>query len=359
MTWIPSMSRIARLATAGLAATLGLAGAGTLPAHATGADHRPPAWRLLHGDGVTSLRGLAVTGPRTAWAGGTDGTDGVVLRTVDGGGHWAAVGPTSAAGLDFRDVEAWDADHAVALSTGPGAASAVYLTADGGRHWTLGFQNADDKAFYDCAAFYDRRTGLAVSDPPDGRFRIIRTDDGGRHWRVLPNAGMPAAQDGEAGFAGSGTCLVTAGPVAYLASGGGAKARVYRSLDGGYHWSAVDTAVPSSPSAGIFSLAFRDPRHGVAVGGDYLDPTASPDPVARTADAGRGWTVGAGTGQYRSGAAWRDGHTVLAVGTSGSDVSYDGGATWTRFDTAAFNAVQCAAGACWAAGPKGTIARLS
>jgi photosystem II stability/assembly factor-like uncharacterized protein len=346
------MTRLIKIGIAGVAAALALTAA---PAQAGG-----PSWRLLHDDGVTSLRGLAVAGPRTVWAGGTDGTNGVVLRTTDGGAHWAAVGPASATGLDFRDVEAWDADHAVALSIGPGAASAIYVTADGGKHWTLGFQNADANAFYDCEAFYDRRTGLAVSDPPDGRFRIVRTDDGGRHWRVLPNAGMPPAQDGEAGFAGSGTCLVTAGPVAYLASGGGAKARVYRSLDGGYHWTAVDTAVPSSPSAGIFSRAFRDPAHGVAVGGDYLAPAASPSAAVRTADAGRTWTAAARTtDQYRSGAAWRNGHTVLAVGTSGSDVSYDAGSTWTTFDTGAFNAVQCAAGTCWAAGPKGRVARLN
>jgi photosystem II stability/assembly factor-like uncharacterized protein len=36
-----------------------------------------------------------------------------------------------------RDIEAFDADHSVALSIGEGDLSpAVYLTADGGRTWT-------------------------------------------------------------------------------------------------------------------------------------------------------------------------------------------------------------------------------
>ncbi len=74
--------------------------------------------------------------------------------------------------------------------------------------------------------FYDGRHGLAVSDPVNGRFRIIATSDGGRSWRVRPATGMPAALPGEAGFAASGTCLVTAGHEAYLASGGGAVSRV-------------------------------------------------------------------------------------------------------------------------------------
>lgn len=329
------------------------------PATAAEPAHRF-GWRTVHTDGVTSLRGLSAVGPRTAWAGGTDGHTGVVLRTVDGGRSWRAVTPPNAAGLDFRDVEAFDADHAVALSAGNGTASALFVTADGGRHWTKAYQNTDPAAFLDCAAFYDRRHGLAVSDPVGGRFRILSTDDGGGHWQVLPNGGMPPAQAGESAFAASGTCLVTVGHTAYLASGGGAVARVYRSDDGGRHWRATDTRVPSSASAGIFSLAFRDPRHGVAVGGDYAKPATAPDALAVTSDGGRSWPVQGGRvpGQYRSGAAFADGHTVLAVGTTGSDVSSDGGRTWSRFDAGNLNAVACGHGACWADGPKGTIAVL-
>lgn len=50
---------------------------------------------------------------------------------------------------------------------------------------------------------------------------------------------------------------------------------------------------------------------------------------------------------------------ALAVGPTGSDVTRDGGRTWTRFDTGSFDAVACAGAACWASGEKGRIARLS
>jgi hypothetical protein len=54
---------------------------------------------------------------------------------------------------------------------------------------------------------------------------------------------------------------------------------------------------------------------------------------------------------------------ALAVGPTGSDVSYDGGRTWARFDTGSFDAVACAAGGswdggCWASGENGRVARL-
>ena len=118
----------------------------------------------------------------------------------------------------------------------------------------------------------------------------------------------------------------------------------------------------SGPSAGIYSLAFRDARTGIAVGGDYTAETAAPDGSAVTRDGGRRWTVSKKVpGEYRSGAAWTGwGRTALAVGPTGSDISYDGGVTWRRFDTGSFDAVACAGdGSCWASGRDGRIARLS
>jgi hypothetical protein len=70
--------------------------------------------------------------------------------------------PPDTATLDFRDIRAFDADHAVALSIGPGDASRIYRTADGGAHWQLTFRNTDGNAFYDCIAFFDHQRGLAM-----------------------------------------------------------------------------------------------------------------------------------------------------------------------------------------------------
>ena len=72
-------------------------------------------------------------------------------------------------------------------------------------------------------------------------------------------------------------------------------------------------------------------------------------------------TLADGPGEYRSGSAWvpRLPKTAVAVGPTGSDVTTDGGRTWTRFDTGSFDAVDCArTGACWASGAQGAAARL-
>jgi photosystem II stability/assembly factor-like uncharacterized protein len=298
----------------------------------------------------------------TAWVSGYTPANGVVMRTTDRGATWQDVSPAGAAGLQFRDIEAFDANHAVVMSSGTGPDSQIYRTADGGHTWTLVFQNTEPNAFYDCMTFFDKKRGLALSDPPDGKkFRIIATNDGGYSWHVVDPAGMPEALPGEFAFAASGQCITTAhGHTAWFATGGGAQARVFRSTDRGQTWTVSSTPIRSTPSGGIFALAFRDQQHGLAVGGDFATPTASPDNFATTSDGGRTWTLVPGPAEYRSGATWVDGHTAIAVGPTGSDVSTDAGRTWHRFDSGSFDTTDCASpNACWASGEQGRVAYLT
>jgi photosystem II stability/assembly factor-like uncharacterized protein len=318
---------------------------------------RSYAWDLTPTGTNARLRGVSAISANTAW---TSGSGGTVLRTVNGGQTWQQVSPPGTATLQFRDIEAFDADHAVILSIGNGTDSRVYVTYDAGQHWTLAFTNNDPDAFYDCMTFFDSRRGLALSDPVDGRFRIIATDDGGNSWHVV-NAQMPAALPGEFAFAASGECLVTDhGRRAWFGSGGAAQARVFRSDDGGATWQVSATPIHSGPSAGIFALAFRGQQHGFAVGGDFATPTIAPDALALTADGGSSWQlVSDAANEYRSGAAWVTGTDAVVVGPTGSDVSTDGGESWDRFDDGSFDTVDCAGkNACWASGEQGHAAHL-
>jgi photosystem II stability/assembly factor-like uncharacterized protein len=334
-----------------------------VPAQASG---RPSyQWNLTPTGSTAQFRGLAAVNKDVAWVGGTGGQ---VLRTVDGGKHWQNVSPPGAGALQFRDVEAFDAKRAVVLSIGNGEDSRIYRTVDGGKSWTETFRNTDVNAFYDCFAFNDNKHGLALSDPVDGKFRIAATSDGGKSWKVQSTAGMPAALTGEFAFAASGTCLV-AGPgrTAWFASGGGDRPRVFRTVDGGKHWTVADSPMASGEAAGIFSLAFRGSRLGVAVGGDFLRPTEAVRAASVTDDGGRTWKLvpaDKAPKGYRSGShfvPWSP-STVIAVGPSGSDVSYDGGRSWKQFYDGSFDSVECAGhgfqAGCWASGAKGAVARL-
>jgi photosystem II stability/assembly factor-like uncharacterized protein len=312
-----------------------------------------------------SFRGLSAVSDRVAWASGTRGT---VVRTTDGGATWQATVVPGADSLDFRDIAAFDDRRAYVLSIGNGNTSRIYKTVDGGATWALQFTNTDTAAFYDCFDFWNAERGLATSDPVQGRFRVIGTASGGAAWTELPAERMPPAIPGEAAFAASGTCLAVRRPDnVWIASGGGREARVYRSGTGGINWQVASTPIRSDvASRGICSIAFADARRGVAVGGDYQAPTDTTANVALTDDGGASWRLAAGRPLgYRSGVAYipeTGGRVVVAVGTSGSDFSTDGGETWTPIDTVGFNSVAFTRGspsAGWAVGAGGRIAKWS
>jgi photosystem II stability/assembly factor-like uncharacterized protein len=320
----------------------------------------PLAWRLTPTGTDAQLRGLSVIDRKVAWASGARGT---VLRTVDGGRSWRQVGPPDAAELDLRDIEAFDARTAVAMTIGNGEDSRIYRTTDGGRTWTETFRNTEPAAFYNCVAFFDRRHGLATGDPVDGEFRILSTSDGGRSWQRVPGEGIPPALEGEFEFSASGQCITVAGKRdAWIATGGSTVARVLHSSDRGRTWTASDTPLLSGPSAGVFAVAFRTPRQGIAIGGDFENPTGGEDNLALSSDGGQTWRepVNSPAG-YRSAVTYHPflGSVLLAVGPTGSDVSVDGGRRWHQFDGGSFDTVECGRdGACWASGEKGRVATL-
>ena len=357
-------SLVGALAVAGMALGAKPVKPGKKPPKHTPASPRTFSWHDVPTGSTASLRGLSAVSANKAWTSGATAAGGVVFRTLDRGATWQDVSPTGQpATLQFRDIEAFDANHAVVLSVGTGPDSRIYRTADGGQTWTLVFENNDPNAFYDCMTFFDRKRGLAVSDPPDGlKFRILKTTDGGRTWAVVDPAGMPPALPGEFAFAASGQCLTSNhGHTAWLGTGGAAEARVFTSPNRGRTWTVSATPMNSSPTAGIFALAFRSQRHGLAVGGDFNAPTASPNNFAKTRNGGGTWALLTGApAEYRSGATWVNGNTAIAVGPSGSDYTRNGGRTWQRFDDGSLHTVDCASPrACWASGANGRVAYLS
>ncbi|MBV9241819.1 MAG: glycosyl hydrolase, partial [Acidobacteria bacterium] len=266
--------------------------------------------------------------------------------------------------LDFRDVEAFDANTAYILSIGDGDASRIYKTTDGGKTWKLQFKNDDPKKFFDAIACRNRSECYAVSDPVGGVFPIIVTPDGGRYWELESSEFLYAAQ-GEAAFAASGTCLISSHGKLFLVSGGSA-AKVYKfyvamgdyGLSPGNH-GTVTPILSGTTGSGIFSIAMFDKSHGVIVGGNYEKPDEHEKNLAFTTDGGATWTLKKGLTGYRSGVTYVDRRTIIAVGANGSDITRDGGETWTVLGKEDLNAVASKGPrATWAVGPKGMVVKL-
>jgi photosystem II stability/assembly factor-like uncharacterized protein len=334
----------------------------TLAPPASAAEAPAYQWDVMPTGTTEQFRGLDAVSADVAWIAGEGGG---ILKTTDGGATWQDVSPGGRPyGHEFRDVEAWNAQHAVVLAIGTGRASRIYETRNGGESWSLRFKNTDPNAFYDCMAFSKSGRGLALSDPVDGHFRLVRSGDFGHTWNVQSTNGMPKALDGEFAFAASGTCLVS-GPWRnfWFASGGVDTPRIFHSTDGGRTWDVADAPLRGGPTAGVYSLDFRSIRKGVMVGGAFDDPANGDDASATLTYTQGEWRASPHPVLgYRSGVAFVPGtaNTVIAVGPTGSDVSVNGGHAWSNFSDIPFDAVSCASdGACWASGPDGAVARLS
>ena len=315
------------------------------------------SWQTQAAGTTASLRGISAVSARVAWASGTRGT---YLITTDGGATWHAGRVPGAESLDFRAVHALDGRTAWLMSIGTGPVSRVYKTNDGGATWALQFTNPDAKGFFDCLAFWNPRHGIVAGDAVDGVLAVFATLDGGVHWQRA--AHLPPALPGEGAFAASNSSLVVTGKHdAWIGTGAQLPqgARILH-LTGSKFTASLTPIRSDRSSAGIFSLAFSDPRHAIAVGGDYAHPNEANQNIAVTADGGRSWRAPShGPAGFRSAVAWLPARKAwIVTGTSGSDISFDGGETWKTFDTGNYNALGFAGDEGWAVGPNGRIARF-
>lgn len=344
---------------------IGLVGATQSAATDQAAGHAPT---LTPQDSGTT-QGLIAVSPvnkRVVWASGRGGTFAV---TTDGGTTWRSGVVPGAESLQFRDVEGVSDTVAYLLSIGTGSDSRIYKTTDGGTTWSQQFQNQDPAAFFSCFAFWTPTRGFAQSDSVNGQFPVVRTTNG-QTWESIAG-NEPAALPGEFFFASSGTCVATEGKNnAWAVTGGASPSRVLVTRDGGDTWNAYDSPLRGSPSAGLFSVAFRDGQHGMVGGGD-LDPTAPPfDQTATSSDGGKTWVVtpqqpniGTVFGlSYAAdaGKARAHGRTVVVTGPGGAAWTPDEGGSWTTlpgvtdFWGVAFGSPQTA----WLVGTGGRILRV-
>jgi photosystem II stability/assembly factor-like uncharacterized protein len=315
---------------------------------------------------TADLRGIHAVNDSIAWASGTQGT---VLRTVDGGQHWEKCAtPPDADKLDFRGIWAWDSKTAEIMSAGPGELSRLFKTTDGCQHWTELTRNDEKDGFWDSFAYQTRSfgagylsTGTLVGDPVNGRFSTMSMFLSYGWFNSKDSC--PARPD-EAAFAASNSSLFVFGTQRYIfvtGGKGGPRALLSPLLvsnDRSKGCAAVDLPLAKGePSAGAFSVYFRDRKHGVVVGGDYKKPNESSGTAAWTSDGGLHWTAASKLPHgYRSAVSWDPkSKSWIAVGTNGADISTDDGKTWQPLDNENWNAVSLP----FAVGPKGRIGKFS
>lgn len=318
---------------------------------------RIPYWEAGNSGTTAGFRGLSAVSENVAWASGSGGT---VIRTTDGGESWQDVSVPGTDTIQFRDIEAFDANTAIVLSAGLPAV--IYKTTDGGQNWEQKYFSMVEGTFYDAMDFWDDQTGIAFGDAMDGRLLILRTFDAGETWQELPYESRPQALEGQGGFAASGTCLRTQGDQNVYIGLGGDEASLFYSQDQGASWQKASTPLDHGPSAGIFSIQFRDELNGMMVGGDYNgDSLTTKNNAAYTQDGGKTWTKvmdGMEPNGYRSCIDFFE-EFVLVVGRGSSDFYREGEEAYTPMEGRYYAVSTAKDGkAVYASGPGGAVARL-
>lgn len=328
--------------------------AGIIALTLTLASTAPAQWNLQDSHTTASLRGIDNVGGGVAWASGTDGT---VLRTEDGGYVWQLCAiPPGAGKLDFRGIQAFDANTAIVMSSGKGDLSRLYKTTDGCQTWKLIFTNPDAGGFFDAVQITAPKTLYVLGDPVSGKFAMYFTDDDGANWFTAADPGRDSSA-GDGAFAASNSALTSVAPFLLFGTGAtatGALPKVYftraRCVPPPGHPKAFPTQcsiewdksqVPmaaGNDKSGIFSLAGRmvPTRSGlpqvdvVAVGGAYDKPDQNAGTSAISSDGGATWQAAQTPPHgYRSAVAYdADQKLWITVGPNGTDISTDDGRNW-------------------------------
>jgi photosystem II stability/assembly factor-like uncharacterized protein len=352
-------------------------------------------WEIEDSHTTASLRGIHNVGGGVAWASGTGGT---VLHTLDDGKTWQTC-PIPFAGtkdtaekLDFRGIQAFDAQTAIVMSSGPGDLSRLYKTTDGCQTWKLLFTNPDKDGFWDALRALDRDKFEVAGDSVD---HVLVSEKVGRVvpvWQLSEGSDIADqftdnffelhADQNEGGFAASNSTLVIG-------------AVPHRDPIWSYQWLATQTPNHSyvhreaveqtatcepcrlgflrvetpmsqgSASAGIFSLFFREDQFGVAVGGDYSKPEATAKTAAFSIDSGQSWQLTKTPPHgYRSAVAYDPNiKTWITVGPNGTDISTDDGRNWRALIPSSLDEKDAdknwnALSLPFVVGPKGRIGKL-
>jgi photosystem II stability/assembly factor-like uncharacterized protein len=314
-------------------------------------------WQIENSGATADLRGIDNVGGGVAWASGSNGT---VLRTEDGGYLWQPCTiPPGAEHLDFRGIQAFDANTAIVMSSGKGDLSRLYKTTDGCQTWKLAAKNPEADGFWDAVQAgdlenleddrYEKEQALILGDSVNGQVRLWEWKEGWEERELEPNYYVKDKVDqGEGSFAASNSVLQLDRtpqldpPWKYIFRfASGTAAHSYVSI---LRFEQTQKCEPcraetvraetpmaqNSESAGIFSLGFRSDLIGVAVGGDYKKPDGLTRTAAFSDDGGKSWRLSKTPPHgYRSAVAYDPAtRTWITVGPNGTDVSTDDGRNW-------------------------------
>ena len=305
----------------------------------------------------TSLRGLSVVDDNIIW---TSGSNGMVGKSIDAGKTFRWIQIPGYEKRDFRDVEAFDSSVALIMAVAEPAL--ILKTYDGGKNWKKVFEDTTTGMFLDAMDF-DGANGVVVGDPILDRVFLAQTTNFGDTWLVQQKqTNCTVMEKGEAFFASSGSNIKinrTRNKQAdFFYISGGLQSRFF------FGDKCFPLALQKGKSStGANSMDYiSSKKMGIIVGGDFAnDKRKDSSSVLFTLNKNPVFSLPeTPLNGYRSGVCYITDSKIIACGTSGIDLSLDGGKNWKLISEIGFHVVKKAktGEAVFLAGSNGRIAKL-
>lgn len=314
-----------------------------------------PTIKIIESGKRISLRGLSVVNDNVIWASGSSGS---VARSVDGGNTFTWITVAGYEKRDFRDIEAFDENTAIIM--GIAEPAIILKTSDGGKNWRKVFEDSTKGMFLDAMDFTGEQNGVVIGDPLNQAIYLAFTSDKGESWKRMDqttgNTHLLMANVGEAFFASSGTNIKMLDHGFIFASGGRSSRLFFKGRKDSL------PIMHGNESTGANSIAVYKNKKSVIVGGDFSKDTIGTNNCVLVKLKGKGRFSQPRTPPhgYRSCVIYIDEKNLLTCGTSGIDISRDGGMNWELISKESFHVCQKAkkGNAVFLAGGNGRIAKL-
>jgi len=316
--------------------------------------------QILEQGRKTSIRGLSVVSNKIIWVSGSGGSVG---KSVDGGKSFKWMTIKGYEKRDFRDIEAYN--HKTAIIMAIAEPALILKTIDGGENWYKVFEDSTKGMFLD-AMNAEAKTIQVIGDPINGKAFFAMSNNLGETWETNKLDGI-ALNEGEAFFASSGTNLQISKSSNTFKKGsfmvtGGKVSRLLNARDQRDQFPLP--LLQGKESTGANSIAVSPSgKHSFIVGGDFAKDTlrAGNSIAVRLEPSIQFKEPTTPPFGYRSCVIYLNNQTLVACGTSGVDISKDGGMNWENISTQSFHVVQKAknGNAIFLAGGGGRIAKLT
>jgi hypothetical protein len=307
--------------------------------------------KLLTSGTKTSMRGLSVVTDKIVWASGSNGT---VAKSIDGGETWQWLTVKGYGKTDFRDIEAFDEKNAIIM--GIDSPAIILKTINAGETWIEVYRNDTKGMFLDAMDFINEKEGVVIGDPINNLFFAAHTKDGGQTWQEEMASKKIYANKGEAAFASSGTNIRKLKNGNNIFVSGGLSSHLFIG-----NMAKTLPILQGKESTGANSIAAKDNKLFIVVGGDFNTKDSITKNCFITKDAGIKWVAPlvAPTG-YRSCIEYLYKQTWITCGINGVDITNNDGTNFKQISNTSFHVCRRAkkGTAVFFAGGGGKIGRM-